>query len=129
MSKSAEQTLLDCQTAEEAMALFDNQNDPRIFVGLHTAQGAYIDVTQSFLNHSGYRSEQLIGESAYSFFHPEDMKAILKSHASITLKPQVSMVEYRLRKADNTYALLRTYSKQLPPEENDGMIVTITELL
>ena len=129
MEKTAIQILSECQTKDQAQELFDNQNDSRKFVGLHTAQGNYIDVCEAFLVHSGYRKDQLIGESAYSFFHPEDMKAILKSHASITLKPEVATVEYRFRKADDSYSLFRTYSKQLSTNTEGGIIITYTEVL
>lgn len=129
MEKTAIQILSECQTKEQAQELFDNQSDSRKFIGLHTAQGGYVDVCEAFVNHSGYKKEQLVGESAYSFFHPEDMKAILQSHASITLKPEVASVEYRFRKADDSFSLFRTYSKQLSTETEDGMMITLTEVL
>jgi hypothetical protein len=81
------------------------------------------------LKHTGYNLEQLIGESAYYFFHGDDLKDILKSHASITLKPEVSVVNYRLRENDGSFTSLRTYSKQLPPNDGNGTIITMTEVV
>ncbi len=127
--KNAVQALAECQSSEDANTLFENQDNPKKFVALHTSQGNFIRVSEGYLKHTGYSEKEIVGESAYSFFHADDMKDILKSHASITLKPEISTVEYRIRKADGSYTPVRTHSKQIPSDTGNGMIVTITEAL
>lgn len=127
--RTAIQVLKDCNSDEEAQKVFKEHPSSAQFVTIHNPQGAFINACPYYLAHTGYAIEDLIGESAYSFFHGDDLKEILKSHASITLRPEVSEVTYRLKAKNGSFILLRTYSKQLPTEDGSGTIVTITEPL
>ena len=101
----------------------------KAFISLHTKDGAYLDVSESFQSITGYFLQDVEGESAYSYFHPEDVKEVLKSHASVTLNSDVSKVSIRYRKPNGSYVKLKSYSKQLQGEQNNGMIVVFSHVV
>ena len=56
------------------------------------------------------------------------MKETLKSHATVTLKPEVSIVTYRLRKKDDSFVKLTSYSKNILDEFGTQFIVVLSTI-
>jgi PAS domain S-box-containing protein len=118
-----------CETINDARKLLVECSNESAFVSLHTKEGAYQDVSDSFQSITGYFLKGIEGESAYSYFHPDDVKEVLKSHASVTLNSDVSEVSIRYRKPNGSYVNLKSFSKQLQGEQNNGMIVVLSHII
>jgi two-component system, LuxR family, sensor kinase FixL len=115
-----------CETIGDAKSLLAECVKGSAFVSLHTKYGTYEDVSDTFQDLTGYSLKDVEGESAYSLFHPDDVKEVLKSHAYVTLKSEISKVTIRFRKPNGDYVKLKSYSRQLQGKDNNGMIVVFS---
>ncbi len=103
------------QRAEQALRasernyrrLADHSTD---MISTHDAAGVYRYVSPSCGTLLGYEAEDLLGRSAYDFFHPDDLQAIRKSHQAITSGPLIYTVQYRIRRKDGEYVWFETNS-------------------
>ncbi len=68
------------------------------FLSVHTAVGAYVYALPNSESLFGWTAGDLLGRSAYDFFHPDDIERIAANHAG-TMADQGSApgVRYRLR--------------------------------
>ncbi|MGB1317307.1 MAG: PAS domain-containing protein, partial [Flavobacteriales bacterium] len=94
-----ENAFLKCSSVGDAEKLLEKCKSGDIMVSLHDANAVYIRVSASSSELIGYAESELVGNSGYDYFHPDDFQAILKSHAKVTIKPEVDEVEYRIRKS------------------------------
>lgn len=76
------------------------------FISIHDKFGTYLEVTSNIKDILGYDEDDLIGKSAYEFFHPECLSNIVKSHVS-SLN---STVNYRIRSKNGNYVYVKTES-------------------
>lgn len=123
------QILSHCGSLESAKQVQQSLSDPNRFISIHNQQGKYLSTSASFEELTGRKSEEVLDTSAYDYFHGDDLTDILKSHASITLTPEVSVVSYRFRKKDDTYVRLISYSKNVSEESGAEFIVALSELV
>lgn len=79
---------------EALRLLVHNSSD---MLSRHAPDGTYLSVSRSCGDLLGYVPEELIGHSAYEFFHPDDLTAIQESHQRVMEIPDVTTVEYRIR--------------------------------
>lgn len=82
-------------------------------ISRHSPEGVYLYVTPSCQNLLGYTPEELVGQSAYAFFHPEDIAAIQHSHSTILELHLISTVEYRILRKDGRYTWFETTSRSV----------------
>lgn len=82
-------------------------------ISKHTPEGVYTYASPACRSLLGYEPEDLIGRSAYDFFHHEDLDDIRKLHSTILKLPNVYTVEYRIRRKDGTYTWFETTSKTI----------------
>lgn len=78
-------------------------------ISCHDMDGNYLFVTPSCEHLLGYKPDELVGHSAYEFFHDDDLKAIQASHAAVKNK-QYTTIAYRIRKKDGTFTWFETTS-------------------
>ncbi|HAP69047.1 MAG TPA: hypothetical protein DCR04_04875 [Flavobacteriales bacterium] len=121
-----ETAFFQCSTIEEAENLINNCVTREAMVGFHNSQGIHIKSSPSVTEFVGYTEEDLMGQSAYDFFHPDDFQTILKSHAEVTVTKEVNRVEYRMLKKDGTYKHVSTLSKTLKDQNEVEFILTLT---
>lgn len=121
-----ENEFLKCQSHQEAKELLNKCVDGQLIISLHDGQGMYLAVSPSVSGFLGYEPRDLIGNSAYDFFHPSDFETVLKSHAKVTILPEVAEVFYRVRLLDGKYQKVRSVSKELVDEQNKKNILVIT---
>lgn len=126
---SGKESISNCMSTPDALAIMSNCTEHQSFASIHDKNGMYIQVSDSFRSITGFGLQDVEGDSAYSLFDPDDVKEVLKSHASVTLKPEVSSVSVRFRKKDGSYVKLESYSKQLQGEENEGIIVVFSHIV
>lgn len=126
---SGKESIAKCNSKSEALAILSNCIDHRSFASIHDKNGLYVEVSDSFRSITGFGLEDVEASSAYSLFHPDDVKEVLKSHASVTLKPELSAVSVRFRTKVGSYVKLQSYSKQLQGDENEGIIVVFSHIV
>ncbi len=121
-----ENAFLKISNEKEAVRLLDGCKEGDLMISIHDTQGMYIRVSESASTLTGYSSEELQGNSAYDYFHPDDFQAILKSHAKITIKPEVDDVKYRLKKADGELVSVQSLSRTITDNLGKEIIVAFT---
>ncbi len=82
-------------------------------VSTHDADGVYTYASPACRGLIGYDPEDLVGEDAYRFFHPEDLEAIRKSHKTILNDRGIYTVSYRLRHKAGHYVWVETRSQTI----------------
>lgn len=90
----------------------------------HTPGGVYTYVSPACRELIGYEPEELLGQSAYDLFHPDDFAAITASHADVLDAPDVSTVVYRIRHRTGHYVWFETTSHTVR-DADTGEIVEI----
>ncbi|MDB4656109.1 PAS domain-containing protein [Flavobacteriales bacterium] len=121
-----ENAFLRCTTENEARDLISACKKGNLMISIHDTQGMYYDVSDSCFGFLQYTPEKLNGTSAYDYFHPEDFQAILKSHAKVTIKPEIDEVMYRLKNANGVYQGVRSLSKTLKDNTGKEIIIAFT---
>lgn len=61
----------------------------------------------------GYTPEELIGTSAYDYFHPDDLEKITHSHQEVLKNNDTYLVNYRLKQKDGSWRWVETLSKPI----------------
>ncbi|MCF8464610.1 MAG: PAS domain-containing protein [Flavobacteriales bacterium] len=125
----SESTLAACQTADQVNQLIVDCTDPLVFVSVHNEQGMYLKASETIETITGFPFSEMKNQSCYDYFHADDLVAILKSHAEVTIKPSVGVVNYRFKTKSGTYVWLESLSKQMQGKDLAGMIVVITRMV
>jgi PAS domain S-box-containing protein len=120
--KAAEEAL---RASEERYRLLADQATDMISV--HTPEGKYLYASPASRRLLGYEPEELIGRSAYDFFHPADLAAIQVSHSTIIEMPVVYTVAYRIRRKDGEYVWFETTSRTVR-DPDTGEVEQITAI-
>lgn len=81
-------------------------------VCIHNLEGKYLYVSPSIEELTGFKSEELLGQSPYNFFHPDDVEMINIGHQEASKKSQSNLyLTYRFLKKDGEYIWLETNTK------------------
>lgn len=80
-------------------------------ISRHNLDGVYVYVSPACRSLLGYEPEELVGRSAYDFFHPEDRELIARTHSAILEQPDTDTVSYRIRRKDGVYVWFETTSR------------------
>ena len=92
-------------------------------ISTHSPNGDYTFVSNSSASLLGLRPAELIGKSAYAFFHPDDVPTVERSHDETLTGVEVVRTTYRLRRADGGYVWVETKSKT--NRDDDGNVASI----
>lgn len=95
------------------------------FISRHTPEGLYLYASPACRSMLGYDPEDLIGHSAYEFFHPDDVAAVRVSHDRIRDRPVIGRVEFRFRRPDGVYTWLETTSSAIRDPATDRIVEII----
>ena len=80
-------------------------------ISVHDAEGTYLYASPSAERLFGWSPAELVGQSAYALFHPEDIARIQRDHAAHGSERDAGFVRYRLRCADGSFRLAETRSR------------------
>lgn len=115
--KRAEEALR--QSEEQFRLLAEYSTD---LISQHTPEGIYLYASPACRTLLGYTPEELIGHSAYEFFHPDDVAEIRKSHSTILECSETSTISYRVRHQDGHYIWLETTSRTIRDCQTNAVI-------
>ncbi len=94
--------------------LAENSTD---MISKHTpVEGVYTYASPACRTLLGYEPEELIGRSAYDFFHPDDLAKIRKSHSTVLEEPIAYTVSYRIRRKNGFYTWFETTNRAIRGE-------------
>jgi PAS domain S-box-containing protein len=86
-------------------------------ISVHDPEGVYRYASPICEKLLGYRPDELVGHSAYEFFHPDDLEAIRQSHHNIVETGTTNFVRYRIRRHDGNYIWVETASNTVCNDE------------
>lgn len=82
-------------------------------ISRHTPAGVYLYVSPACRRLLGYEPSELVGRSAYDFFHPDDLALIESNHRGVLENPEVKVITYRIRRNDGAYTWFESTSKAI----------------
>lgn len=115
--KQAEEALR--QSEERFRLLAENSTD---MIARHTPDGHFLYASPACRTLLGYAPEDLIGHSAYEFFHPDDLALIRKTHSTILELPDIRTIAYRIRRKDNCYIWFETTSRTVRDSQTSAVL-------
>lgn len=121
-----ENLFLSIRSKKEADELVLESADSQVMVSTHNPDGIYNDVSGNSEKVIGYKRKELLGTSPYDYFHPDDFQKILKSHAKVTIRPEIDKVEYRVKQKDGSDKKVRSLSRQVKDPSGLEFILVIT---
>lgn len=119
--KIAELSLV--QKEEQYRLITENSTD---FISTHKVNGVYTYASPICKSLLGYHPSELIGKSAYHFFHPEDKKKI-RCFGDMSLKQhEIQTITYRFRCKNNAYIWFETKFQRLETSNGEEEIISIS---
>lgn len=117
---------LDAPAVENLRSVLADQ--PDAMLSIHDAAGDYLYASSAARAILGREPGEVVGRSAYEFFHPEDLAAIEASHRHIIETPDTSNITYRIGRADGTFHRVQTISwtTRDPASGEETGIVAVT---
>ncbi len=92
-------------------------------ISRHKPDGIYLYVSPACRRLLGYAPEELLGRSAYAFFHPDDVPYIADSHSEQVAAQRDNIVTYRIRHRDGHYLWFETQSWTISDQQ--GQVIEI----
>ena|GEM_PF-2192646 len=109
------------QEKEKYRLIAENATD---MIARHGPDGSYIYVSPASTEVMGYTIEELMGQSPYDFFHPNDVERVEQVHRKLFESDAPLTVEYRMRNKDGSYRWVETTSKVI----SDPITKELTEI-
>jgi diguanylate cyclase (GGDEF)-like protein/PAS domain S-box-containing protein len=109
---------------ERYRLIAENSTD---FISVHTIEGMYVYVSPISRSLFGYKPTELLNQSAFDFFHPDDMDEIKSSYNKMLSSEGIQTVAYRFLRKDGKFIWLETKSqKVLSTEGKSEEIICIS---
>jgi PAS domain S-box-containing protein len=86
-------------------------------ISCHSPDGTYLYVSPACRRLLGYEPQELLGQSAYAFFHPHDVPTIADGHSTQVAAHRDNVVTYRIRHRDGHYIWFETQSWTIEDEQ------------
>ncbi len=118
--KQAEEVIRHSE--ERYRILAENSSD---MISKHNWDRTYLYVSPACFKLLGYKTDELVGYSAYQFIHPDDVENIRKNHILLLENRTNSFIEsYRIRKKDGAYLWFET-NNQVIYNQNTNLVQEI----
>ncbi|PZO41185.1 MAG: response regulator receiver protein [Pseudanabaena frigida] len=106
--KQAEISLRESEARYRLLA--ENIND---LVCLHDYDGKYLYVSPSCETLLGYRDDEMLGQSPYDFFHPDDRDRIRQEAHMSAIEGKANPITYRMRQKSGKYIWFETLTNPI----------------
>jgi diguanylate cyclase (GGDEF)-like protein/PAS domain S-box-containing protein len=93
--------------------LAENATD---MISRHAPDGTYLYASRACERLFGYQPEEMVGRSAYEFFHPDEIGEREAVHAAVLEAGDTVDTRYRFRCKDGTYTHVETTARQVTDE-------------
>ncbi len=104
------------QRSEELYRLIaENSTD---MISKRTSDGHITYVSPACRSLLGYEPEELVGQNAYQFYHPDDLQMVLTALEPVFHSATVTTATYRIRRKDGRYIWFETRSQGIDNAEN-----------
>lgn len=124
--KKLEQRFFEVRSKADAEQLAQDCASETDMISIHSPDGIYQAVSGTCEKLIGYSPSELVNNSPYDYFHPDDFQVVLKSHAKVTVRPEIDTVDYRLRKKDNTHVEVTSFSRQVQDPSGLQFLLVLT---
>src|SRR5919107_3237626 len=102
--------------------LAENATD---MISKHTSEGVYTYASPACRPLLGYEPEELVGHSAYEYFHPEDLEQISSEHSVMWQHHDINTISYRIRRKDGFYIWFETTCRKVREPGTDEVLEII----
>ena len=106
VQKSAEVALRESEERYRLMA--ENSTD---LISVQTPDGVYRYASPAAHLLLGYEPDEMIGQSAFDFLHPDDIDRFRRVNERILESPGVITIAYRIRRRDDSYIWMESASR------------------
>ena len=103
--------------------LAENSTD---VISRHALDSTILYISPSCLGITGYTQDELLGESAYKFYHPKDLSLMHDSFNKVLKMPENSVFNFRFRKKDGTYIWFESSAKTIRDDQNNPYEIIAT---
>lgn len=117
--KKAEQTIKKSEELYRLLA--DTSTD---MIARHDESGIFLYVSPACRLLLGYEPKELLGHSAFEFFHPDDLAELEKNRERIIEEPVHTTVTFRFRKKNGDYTWFETNTHTIF-DENTGAVLEL----
>ena len=84
----------------------------------HDLDGRYTFISRSLKDTLGYEINEMMGNIAFDFIHPDDQSYVIDAHEEFIKTGKNEMLTYRFKKKDNSYIWLESSSTNITDKEN-----------
>ncbi|MDP2883852.1 MAG: PAS domain S-box protein [Ignavibacteria bacterium] len=92
----------------------------------HKPDGIYTYVSPACKRVLGYEVEEMVGRSAYDFFHPDDFLRARLSPRKINDLPETFTLVYRAQKKDGSYIWFESTNRTVRDESSERVVEIVT---
>jgi two-component system NtrC family sensor kinase len=105
-------------------------DDPAAMLAVHDAGGTYRYVSAGVEAVLGRPATEVVGRSAYAFFHPDEVDRLREEHRLIVERPEAVRLRYRVDRGDGSYHEVETLAWTLRDDASGELlgIVAVTRL-
>ena len=100
-------------------------------ISQHDLEGLYLYVSPACTPLLGYRPEEIMGRSAYDFFHPDDLPSVEKCHQKLREAPCTCTMSYRIRHKNGDDVWVETTCKSFQDSKSgeiSGIIASTRDI-
>lgn len=106
-------------------------DDPAAMLAVHDPGGTYRYVSAGVEAVLGRPAADVVGRSAYAFFHPDEVDRLREEHRGIIERPEAARLRYRVERGDGSYHQVETLAWTLRDDASGELlgIVAVSRLV
>lgn len=118
---------MEFDTVEEYQTLVQCSAD---LIAVADEDGVFLHYSPSATRILGYESDDLIGESAFSYIHPHDREEVYELYKGMVDDPEVTTqrAEFRFRTADDDWVWLEAHGSNRTESPIDGYVINARDI-
>ncbi|HEX8549100.1 MAG TPA: PAS domain S-box protein [Cytophagaceae bacterium] len=103
--------------------LAENSTD---IISRHGLDGTITYISPSCIPITGYSAEELLGRTAFDFYHPEDLAYMQHAYEEVALVPDSNIAVFRFRRKDGTYVWFESIGKTIKDQNGKPIEIIAT---
>ncbi len=86
-------------------------------ISTHDWEGTYLYASPACKDLLGYEPEEMVGQNAYDFFHPDDIQDIRQRHQGLRAGQPIDSLTYRIRHKNGAYTWFESTTTLIDPPQ------------